>query len=95
MKSILRLTVLAAVLLLVACGDRTSTASTFQPAESLATDPGRLEQLRAECKADRERLGNAQCNAVSEAIRLRFMRGSTPRVPAEQPSVAKPDTAQP
>ena len=36
----------------------------------------RLKELRAACKADHARVGDAQCNAVAEATRQRFMRPS-------------------
>ncbi|MDP5708036.1 hypothetical protein P3816_30175 [Pseudomonas aeruginosa] len=53
----------------------------FEPAEVLAENPERLEELRLQCRADRSKLGDAQCNAVTDAMRLRFMGKGTPYTP--------------
>ena len=62
-------------LLLAACG----TLEPVQPiasVESLGANPDRLKELRAQCKADHAKIGDAQCNAVAEATRQRFMRAA-------------------
>lgn len=43
--------------------------------ESLVANPERLKALRAACKADHAKVGDAQCNAVAEATRRRFLGG--------------------
>ncbi|MBE0589961.1 MAG: EexN family lipoprotein, partial [Hydrogenophaga sp.] len=57
-------------LMLVACGK----PAPIESVESLVTNPKRLKELRAACKADHAKVGDAQCNAVAEATRQRFMR---------------------
>ncbi len=49
--------------------------------ESLVANPERLTELRARCKADHTKLGDATCNAVAEATRRRFMGSGTPYTP--------------
>ncbi|WP_228403702.1 MULTISPECIES: EexN family lipoprotein [Diaphorobacter] len=61
---------LAQALLLTACGKSAPTES----AEALAENPERLKELQAECRVDRARVGEAQCMAVADAMRKRFMR---------------------
>lgn len=61
------------VLLLGACG---STAP-IDTVESLAADPVRLKEVQRQCKLDRAILGDATCNAASEAFRRRFMGDHT------------------
>ena len=58
------------VLLLAACGEKSKPTETV---ESLMENPERLNALRARCKADHAQVGDAQCNAVAEAARRRFM----------------------
>lgn len=41
--------------------------------ESLTADAVRLKEVQRQCKQDREKLGDAICNAASEAYRRRFM----------------------
>lgn len=53
----------------------------FESAEVLAENPKRLEELRLQCRANRAKLGEAQCNAVSDAQRIRFMGKGTPYTP--------------
>ena len=82
--------------LLVACGKPASIESV----ESLVANPERLKELRMQCKADRAKVGDAQCNAVAEATRQRFMRATPspyannpvrpPSSPAEVPNAAPP-----
>lgn len=73
---------MAAIALLVsACGRSTP----IETAESLVANPERLKELRAQCKADHAQVGDAQCNAVAEATRRRFMGGGTPYTPPASP----------
>ena len=76
--------ILAAVaaLLLVACGK----PAPIESVESLVANPERLKELRAQCKADHAKVGDAVCNAVSEATRRRFMGTGTPYTPEVSPS---------
>ena len=64
--------ILAAVaaMFLAAC----SKPASIESVESLVANPERLKELRAQCKADHTKVGDAQCNAVAEATRQRFMR---------------------
>lgn len=78
------------VALLVAGCDKTPAIETV---ESLVVNPERLRELRARCKADHAKVGDAQCNAVAEATRQRFMGGGTAYTPpAAQPA---PEPASP
>ncbi|MFT3819565.1 MAG: EexN family lipoprotein [Rubrivivax sp.] len=47
----------------------------IESVESLVANPERLKALRDACKADHARVGDAQCNAVAEATRRRFLNG--------------------
>ncbi|MGJ7491449.1 EexN family lipoprotein [Variovorax sp. ZT4R33] len=80
MKKFRILSAVAAALLLVACDKPASIESV----ESLVANPERLRELRAQCKADHVKVCDAQCNAVAEATRLRFMR-ATPSPYANDP----------
>jgi len=60
-------------LLLAPCG-KPDPAKTVESVESLVANPERLKELRAQCKADRAKVGDAQCNAVADATRQRFLR---------------------
>lgn len=60
----------------------------FESAEWLAANPERLKELRAKCKADRARTGEAQCNAVAEATRRRFFGSGGPKHTPETPAPA-------
>ena len=51
------LTVTACALLLAACSKPVSTESV----ESLMANPERLKALRAQCKADHDKVGDALC----------------------------------
>ena len=76
-----QLLIIGLVLLVSAC-DEPAPADT---PESLAADPLRLKDLRAQCKVDHAKVGDAVCNAVAEATRRRFMGSGTPytsRTPA-------------
>ncbi len=82
-----QLLIIGLVLLVSAC-DQPAPADT---PESLAADPVRLKDLRAQCKADHAKVGDAVCNAVAEATRRRFMgRGTlyTPGTPARASEAA-------
>ena len=61
---------LTLVLALAACGK----SAPMESAEALAENPERLKELQAECRVDRARVGEAQCMAVADAMRKRFMR---------------------
>ena len=70
----------ALVLALTACGK----PAPIESAEALAENPERLKELQAECRVDRARVGEAQCVAVADAVRKRFMR-PTPSPYAKDP----------
>ena len=72
------LTVTACALLLAACSKPVSTESV----ESLMANPDRLKDVRAQCKADHAKVGDALCNMAAEATRRRFMGSGTPYTPA-------------
>lgn len=73
------LTALAVLIaILSACSDKAPTDTV----ESLLANPDRLRALRTQCKADHAQVGDATCNAVSEATRQRFMGAGTPYTPA-------------
>jgi len=75
------------VLLLAACGKSETPAKTELPTvDALAADPGRLKELRQQCKLDRAKLGDALCNRVAEATNKRFFGdGKVPYTPPETP----------
>ena len=75
------ITTLMLAVLLTACGQSAPT----ETVESLAANPERLKELRAQCKADHAKLGDALCNAVAEATRKRFMGNGTPYTPESTP----------
>ena len=72
-----KISLLLTALLLSAC----EKPMPFESAETLAENPERLEELRLQCRAERAKLGEAQCNAVSDAQRIRFMGKGTPYTP--------------
>lgn len=89
-KSLFSLATAVAVLL-AACGK----PAPIESVESLVANPERLKELRAQCKADRAKVGDAQCNAVAEATRQRFLR-PTPSPYANDPvKPPPPPTAVP
>ncbi|VTU37482.1 hypothetical protein H4CHR_04182 [Variovorax sp. PBS-H4] len=65
----------AVVLVLAGCGKSEPTQPAIESVESLVANPERLKDLRAQCKADHAQMGDAQCHAVAEATRKRFMSG--------------------
>ncbi len=69
--------------LLAACG-KPDPPKAIESVESLVANPERLKELRAACKADRAKVGEVQCNAVTEATRQRFLR-PTPSPYANDP----------
>ncbi|WP_398494392.1 EexN family lipoprotein [Variovorax sp.] len=81
MAKIIRVAAAAVVSLLLAACDRPESI------ESLLGNAERLKELREQCRADRAKVGEAQCNAVAEATKRRFHGEGTPytSVPAEAP----------
>ena len=75
MKNLVFIITAAVVLVLTGCGKSEPSAPVIESVESLVANPERLKNLRAQCKADHARMGDAQCHAVAEATRQRFMRG--------------------
>lgn len=72
---------LIAALVLTACQQPAPTDTV----DSLAANPERLKEIERACKADRAKMGDALCNAASEARRRRFMgdgKGNAPSTPA-------------
>ena len=67
----------ACTVLLAACGKPEPTESV----ESLMANPERLQEVRAQCKADHAEVGDALCNRAAEATRRRFMSSGTPYTP--------------
>jgi hypothetical protein len=72
------LVIVALALVMAAC----SKPAPIESVESLVANPERLKTLRAQCKADHARVGDAQCNAVAQATRQRFMGSGTPYTPS-------------
>lgn len=89
MRRTLYIVAAASVLLQAGCGKPASIESV----EFLVANPERLKALRAQCQADHAKVGDAQCNAVAEATRQRFMR-PTPSPYASDP-VPQPPKAAP
>lgn len=82
------LAVLAFVAVLSACSEKAPTDTV----DSLAANPERLKDLRAQCKADHAKVGDALCTAVSEATRKRFMGdGKSPYADDAAPPPATKD----
>ena len=75
MKNLVFIITAAVVLVLTGCGKSEPSAPVIESVESLVANPERLKNLRAQCKADHARMGDAQCHAVAEATRQRFMSG--------------------
>ena len=78
---------LVAALVLVACGKPSSTDAA-DTVESLMANPSRLKELRAQCKADRAKVGETTCHAVDDAINRRFLGTGTPYTPLASPPAA-------
>ncbi|MGK2913328.1 MAG: EexN family lipoprotein [Porticoccaceae bacterium] len=86
MKALLAVT--ACTVLLAACGKPAPTESV----ESLMANPERLKDVRAQCKADHAKVGDALCTMAAEVTRRRFMGSGTPYTPvppAAPPSAPK------
>lgn len=83
------LLIMSVALLVAGCGK----TSAIETVESLVANPERLRDLRAQCKADHAKVGDAQCNAVAEATRQRFMSGGTAHIPAARPPASSPASA--
>lgn len=89
MKQLLNMILAAlAAMLLAAC----SKPAPIESVESLVANPERLKELRAQCKADHAKVGDAQCNAVAEATRQRFFSTDGPKYtpPPSPPSSPAP-----
>lgn len=67
-------------LILVGCQPSTPTDTV----ESLVADPERLKEVQRQCRLDRARMGDAMCNAASEAFRRRFMGGAATDPPPQK-----------
>jgi hypothetical protein len=67
------LTFTACTLLLAACNKPAPTESV----ESLIANPEHLKEVRAQCKADHAKVGDALCTMAAEAMRRRFMGSGT------------------
>lgn len=82
------LAMLACVAVLSGCDQKAPTDTV----DSLAANPERLKTLRAQCKADHAKVGDAVCSAVSEATRRRFMGdGKSPYADDSAPQSATKD----
>ena len=88
MNKLFILTAVASTLLLAACGK----PAPIESVESLVANPERLKELRAQCKADHAKVGDAQCSAVAEATRRRFFGSGGPSYtpPASSPASPAP-----
>ncbi|GER09535.1 EexN family lipoprotein [Variovorax boronicumulans] len=75
MKNLLLIATAALALVLAGCGKSEPSAPAIESVEALVASPERLKELRAQCKADHARMGDAQCQAAAEATRQRFMSG--------------------
>lgn len=73
------------LLIAAACALLLAACDKWVPPESVASlmaHPERLKALRAQCKADHAKVGDARCNRAAEATRRRFMGSGTPYSPA-------------
>lgn len=95
MKQVLIIALALSISLIAGCGKSAPTDTV----ESLVANPERLKELRAQCKADHAKVGDAVCAAVSEATRRRFMGTGTPYTPyvspATPPQPAAPAVSSP
>jgi len=62
------------ILTLVACGSSKPTDTL----DSLVANPGRLKEVMQRCYENHVKMGDAECNAASEAFRRRFMGNGQP-----------------
>lgn len=98
MKNLFLIATAAVALVLAGCGESEPSGPAIESVESLIANPARLKDLRAQCKADHARMGDAQCQAAAEATRQRFMSGGPspyandpvppPAAPASSPAGA-------
>ncbi|WP_018904333.1 EexN family lipoprotein [Variovorax paradoxus] len=75
MKNLLLIVTAVAVVALAGCGKSEPSRPAIESVASLVANPERLKDLRAQCKADHARMSDAQCQAVAQATRQRFMSG--------------------
>ncbi len=54
--------------------------------ESLVANPERLKEVERLCKQDHTKMGDALCNAASEARRRRFMGDGKGKYTPQQPA---------
>ena len=66
----------------------------IESVESLVANPQRLKELREACKADHAKVGDAQCNAVSEATRRRFLSSGQSRYAGDPVKPPPPPAAE-
>lgn len=91
MKRLLMVAMALSISLLAGCSKSTLTDTV----ESLITNPERLKELRAQCKADHAKVGDAVCAAVSEATRRRFIGdGRSPYANDPVPKSVAPITSK-
>lgn len=65
-------------LALVACGGGKPTDTV----DSLLANPDRLKEIMRQCHEDHAKVGDAECNAASEAFRRRYIgTGSSQQTP--------------
>ena len=69
LSGMLRVGALWILMTLAGCG-RAAPADTV---DSLVAHPDRLTEVMHECRIDHAKLGDAACNAASEAFRRRFV----------------------
>ncbi|AEA61126.1 EexN family lipoprotein [Burkholderia gladioli] len=73
-----KITLCTLIVALAAC----SKAPPPDTVESLAANPGRLKELRQQCKTDRAKLGDELCDRVAEATNRQFLgNGKVPYTP--------------
>jgi hypothetical protein len=92
MKQPLNLILSAVVAVLVSACSKPAPIKTV---EALVANPERLKELRAQCKADHAKVGDAQCNAVAEATRQRSLGSGGPKYtpPASPPAAFSPPSS--
>ncbi|MDN5842445.1 MAG: entry exclusion lipoprotein TrbK [Alcaligenaceae bacterium] len=75
------------VLALTACGQpETPEQTDILTVKELASNPGRLKELRQQCQTDRDTLDDVLCKRVADATRKRFYGdGKVPYTPSEMP----------
>ena len=81
MKRVLIIALALSISLIAGCSESAPTVTV----ESLVGNPERLKALRAQCKADHDKVGDALCKMAAEATRRRFMGSGTPYTPTPAP----------